>query len=256
MPVANLQSYRTLSLRVKSTAFAAQGQAMILESAVLQKLQQKCGFAQVERAGGAPADVMLDLNITQAGRGGSGFITNSSKATIDTLLVVTDGQSGDLLGTARIHGESGGMIVNDASPESEAVEVVAKTVADVLAKSGCSGPRIAKAAPTPVEPPPPPPGDGSAAPPDEAKLAQADALNEQGKDKLRSADVQGALASFQQAVALVPDPRYQFNVCLTLEAAEQWDNAIAACKQARTMNPEAKLATKIDNRLDLLQRRK
>ena len=36
MPIANLQSYRSLALRVHSTAFAAQGQAMQLESAVLE----------------------------------------------------------------------------------------------------------------------------------------------------------------------------------------------------------------------------
>jgi hypothetical protein len=250
MPVANLQSYRTVALRVKSTAFASQGQAMLLESQVLEKLHQKCGFEQVGRASTTPADVMLDLNITGTGRGGGGWITNSSVATIDTLLVLSDGQNGELLGTARIHGKSSGMIVNSSVPENEAVEVVATTVADLLAKSGCSGPR------TRPEPPPPPPdtGSGSAPPPPEEKhSAEAEALNEQGKDKLRSADIPGALAAFQRANTLAPDARFEFNVCLALEAQEKWNDAIAACKQARSMNPQAKLATKIDHRLDLLQ---
>jgi hypothetical protein len=253
MPVANLQTYRTVALRVKSTAFASQGQASFLETAVLEKLQQSCSFEQVGRAGGTPADLILDLNITQTGRGGGGLISNSSQAHMDTLLVLTDGQSGELLGTARIHGKSGGMIVNNSSPETEAAQVVAKTAVEMLAKSGCSGPRVAKAEPPP--PPPPDAGSGSAAAPDESKRAEAEALNDQGKDKLRTADVQGALQAFQGAVALLPDARYQFNICLTLEAGEQWNDAVTACKKARGMNPQPQLLTKIDARLDLLAHR-
>jgi hypothetical protein len=263
IPVANLQTYRTVGLRVQSTGFASQGQAMFLETAVLDKLRQKCGFEQVNRAGAWPADVTLDLNITNTGRGGGGFISNSSVATVDTLLVVTDGQTGELLGTSKIRGKSSGMIINNAPPENEAVEAVAKAVADLLAKSGCSGPRLAREVPTPVTDPTSDPtgtgsgsGSGSAAPIDESKRAEADSINEQGKEKLRSADVSGAIAAFQQANSVAPDPRYVFNICLALEAQEQWDNAIAACKQARGMSPPAKLATKIDARLDLLTHRK
>ncbi len=267
MPVANLQSYRTVALRVHSTAFAAQGMAMYLEGAVLQHLHQQCGFEQISQ-GQTPADVVLDLNVTQTGRGGNGWVQNQNKATLDTLLVLTDGQTNELLGTARIHGESSGMIINNAPPENEAIEVVAKTVADLLAKSGCSGPRVARAEPPPappgpgsgagsaVTPPGPGSGSGSAAPVvDDAKRAEGDKLNADGGEKLRRADLAGALASFQQANQVAPDPRYVFNVCLTYEAMEQWDNAVGACKQARAMNPNAQLAAKIDHRLDLLAHR-
>ena len=278
MPVANLQSYRTVALRVRSTAFASQGHAVSLEAAVLQTLQQKCGFTQVGDAGATPADVVLDLNITGVGRGGGGFISNPNLAKIDTLLVLTDGQSGDLLGTARIHGKSSGMIVNNAVPETEAIEVVAKTVADLLVKSGCSGPRVARAE-EPAVPSGPGPGPvagqgsasagsastlsasagsasaGSASAPDETHRLEAEALNEQGKEKLRGADLPGALAAFQQANALVPDPRYVFNLCLVYESEEQWGKAVASCRQARAMNPQPKLLTKIDHRLELLQHR-
>ncbi|HEY5923189.1 MAG TPA: tetratricopeptide repeat protein [Kofleriaceae bacterium] len=264
-PVANLQSYRSVALRVKSSAFASQGIAMFLEQATLNKLREKCGFEQVGPVTGAPSDVVLDLNITHSGRGGGGWVNNSGTATIDTLLVLSDGINGDLLGTARIRGKSSGMIVNNRPPENEAVEVIAKTIADTLAKSGCAGPRIARA----PEPPPPDtgsattttqtgsagdPATGSAGTPpiDDKRRAEAEALNETGKEKLRSADIQGALGDFQRAVSLVPDPRYQYNICLTLEALEQFDNAIAACKQARAMNPEPRLVSKIDNRLGLL----
>src|SRR5690606_11798794 len=63
MPVASLQSYRTVSLRVRSSTFASQGTAMMMESAVLGKLRERCGFEAVA-APGQPADVVLDLNIT------------------------------------------------------------------------------------------------------------------------------------------------------------------------------------------------
>ncbi|HSD91211.1 MAG TPA: hypothetical protein VLB44_26995, partial [Kofleriaceae bacterium] len=38
MPVANLQAYRTVALRVRSTAFASQGQATWLEQATINHL--------------------------------------------------------------------------------------------------------------------------------------------------------------------------------------------------------------------------
>lgn len=246
MPVANMQSFRSVALRVHSSAFAAQGQAMQLESSVLAKLHQACSFEQITGAQAAHADVILDLNVTNAGRGGGGIISNSSTARLDTLLVISDGESGDLLGTARIHGESSGMIINNAPPENEAIDVVAKTVADMFVKSGCSGPRIAKAVPPPPEPTP-------EAKPDESHRAEAEKLNEDGKQRLFVADVQGAIVAFQQANALLPDARYEYNVCSALGAAEQWDNAIAACKQARTMNPLPALVAKIDHKIDLLQ---
>jgi len=66
MPIANLQTYRTVAVRVHSTAFASQGRAMQLEAAMLDNLKKKCGFEQVV-VGQTAADILLDLNITQAG---------------------------------------------------------------------------------------------------------------------------------------------------------------------------------------------
>jgi hypothetical protein len=151
------------------------------------------------------------------------------------------------------------MAINNNNPEQQAVDVVAKTIADMLAKSGCSGPRLAKA------PPPPPPahdtsppatgsnsGSATLPPPDtDAHRAEADKLNEDGKLKFRSADLQGAIALFQQANQLAPDARYVFNICLAYEALQQWDQAISTCKSARP-TANADLQAKIDHRLDLL----
>ncbi len=260
MPVANLQSYRTIGVRVHSKAFAAQGQTMRMEAALLDRVRKKCQFDQVFRADQGRADILIDLNIAATARGGdTGW--NSSTASVDTLLVLTDGQDGELLGTARIRGKSSGMIINNAPPENEAIDIVAKTVAELLAKSGCTGPRVARA---PIVDPVPVPGPGSgsdagsgsaAPPPDESKRAEADALNDKGKERLYADDVPGALALFQQANRLLPDPRYGFNVCLALGAQEQWDAALAACREARAMNPSSALAAKIDRRMEALAKR-
>ena len=261
-PIGNLKSYRSLALRVRSTQFATQGLAMTMEAAVINHLRARCGFEAVN-PGNATADVVLDLTITRYNRGGEGWIRNENQVVMDTQLVLSDGADGELLGTANIHGKSSGAVVNNAPQENEAIAIIAKTIGDVLAKSGCMGPRVAKAVTTP------PPGQGSNDPgagsgsgsgsgsavvtepatPDEAKRAQAETLNNQGKEKLFAADNAGALTLFQQANAMLPDAKYQFNVCLALGALERWNDAITACRQARSMNPPEKLAAKIDQRL-------
>ena len=265
MPIANLQTYRSIALRVRSTVFGAQGLAAFMENAVAARLKQKCGFESIAPAANGAADVILDLTITKHARGGDGWIRNSNQVVMDTLLVLSDGQDGDLLGTAAIHGKSSGTVVNNAPQENEAIDVIARTVADVLWKSGCGGPRIARA-PTPVPDQGSGAGSGSAvvgtgsgsagpATPDESRRAEAEGLNNQGKEKLFAADTGGALALFQQANGVLPDPKYQFNVCLAFGAMERWDEATSACKQARAMNPSEKLAAKIDQRLDGLKQR-
>jgi tetratricopeptide (TPR) repeat protein len=241
-----------------------------LKRAVADRLRQQCGFESLVEADAKNVDVLVDLDITAAGRGGTGMIHNPNLATLDTLLVLSDGQSGELLGTARIHGESSGLLTPGANPENEAVVIVAKSAVDLLATSGCAGPRIARAdsglmAPTGSQPTANPTSTTPTTTPvttttadlnvpavDESHRADAEALNDQGKEKLRSADLDGALVAFKQAVALLPDPRYQYNACLALEAQQQWDAAAAACRQARGMSPKPELATKIDARLDLL----
>lgn len=260
-PIADLKTYHSVGLRITAVP-QAQGQAYYLENAVLDRLHRQCGFDGVTRYGTAPADLVLDLNVTAAGRGGTGWITNANLATIDTLLVLSDGQTGELLGAARIHGESSQMAINNNNPEQQAVDVVAQTIGDMLTKSGCTGPRLAKA------PPPPPPsgdfgsapgsgaGSGSAiaaTPPPDEHRAEADKLSDQGKDRFRAADYEGALALFRQANQLAPDPRYVVNECLVYESLAKWSEAMAACKEARSMNPPPDLAAKIDHRIELVK---
>lgn len=263
-PIANLQSYSTVAVRVSSSAFAAHGRAMYLEAAVLNALRQKCAFTNFTRAGSEPTDVLIDLNLTHVGRGG-GFMSNSSQATVEAFLVLSDGHNGDLLGTSKIRGKSSGIIVNNNQPENQAMDVMAQTIAETFVKSGCAGPRVARA-----EPPPPDTGTGTGdpatgdpatgdpttTPPDENKRAEAEAINDQAKDTLRSGDMQGALAGFRKANDVYPDARYVFNMCLALEALEQWQNALAECQRARGMKPDERLLGKIDHRIQLLAARK
>lgn len=266
MPVANLQSFRSIAVRVRNQTFASEGTKIALQNSVVDRLRRACQFDQIELANGQPSDILLDLNIIATGRGGGGFIQNNNVATVDTLLVLADGQDNQLLGTAKIRGKSGGVLVNNSVPEFEAVDKIAESVADLLAKSGCTGPRIAKVEPPP--PPPPPdqgqgsgsadPGEGQPPPPPPAgdRLAEAEAINEQGKEKLYAADLAGALALFQKAQATQPDARFAFNVCIVQIQLEQWQPALASCQQAKTLDPPAALAEKIDNRIAQLQQRK
>lgn len=272
MPVANLQSYRTVEVRSRTNLPIAQGQAQLLQNWVMQRLGQVCGFERVNPAG-TPSDVVLDLNVMNIQRGGGGgWISNPNQALVDVLFVLTDSESGELLASSKVHGKSSGVIMNGAPPENDATEVVAKTIVDTLAKSGCAGPRVAKA------PPPPPPGpktnpnnttvanntnnttanttnNTTTSPPppvDEARHAEAEQLNDQGKDKLQVADIEGALALFQQANAKSPEAKYAFNICLSFGSLERWSDADAACKQARSLGPDARLASKIDVQLDAI----
>jgi hypothetical protein len=270
MPVANLQTFHTIAVRVRNSTFASQGTTIALERQVLERLGRACQFDHVERASGQPADILLDLTIVASGRGGGGFITNNNIATVDTQLVLTDTHDNQLLGTAKIRGKSGGVLVNNNIPEFDAVDKVAEATANLLAKSGCAGPRIAR-----VEPPPPPDtgsdagsdsgtpdtgtpdtGTGTDAPPPNAHLAEAEAINDQGKEKLYAGDLQGALALFQRANSTAPDARFAFNVCIVQIQLEQWAAANASCQQAKALKPPATLATKIDNRIEQLAQRK
>jgi hypothetical protein len=244
--IGNLQAVHSVGLRVHSSAFASQGVAMMMEQSIAGHLQQRCSFEQIAPAAQVQSDLVLDINILGNAHGSS---WNGSKTSIDALVVLSD-IAGDPLGTAKLHGESGGSVMGGGGQDSEAIDAIAKTIADILVKSGCSGPRLARVAPDPVPATGSDGATGSDTTPDDAKRAQAEQLNDQGKARLFQADMQGALGLFQQAVAVVPDAKYQFNVCVALGGMEQWDAAIAACNQAKTMNPTPKLSAKIDQRMD------
>jgi hypothetical protein len=258
-PVASLQIYRSLLVRVGS-AGRGQDQVGALQQMIANQVQQRCAFSNVSFAGpGEPGDgeLIVDLTIQKAARGGGGLLQNPNLFEMDVLVVLSDAVDGELVGSALVRGKSSGMLIEgEATPEDQAVEVVGNTIGEILGKSGCGGERIARQAPTPTPTPTDPTPTDPSTDPNTAKRAEADAANEAGKDKFRSGDPRGALADFHRAMQLLPDARYAMNVCLAHEALEQWDAADAACRQVLAMTPPEALASKAKQRLDIIGQRR
>ena len=93
-------------------------------------------------------------------------------------------------------------------------------------------------------------GDAGA---DAAKKAQAEGLNNEGKNLFRGADVPGAIAKFEAAAALVPDPRYHYNLCLSYESLKRYDDAILMCEKVAGSNPGKRLEDKATRRIGIIQ---
>ncbi len=65
---------------------------------------------------------------------------------------------------------------------------------------------------------------------DAEKRAQAEELNNQGKQRIKQLDLEGAAARFRAAMQLVDDPRYAFNLCYTLDKSNKLEEARVACQ--------------------------
>jgi hypothetical protein len=250
-PIANLQPYRTVVVRVAATE--GQRWTQLLEDSVVTKIANKCKFDRVlpsRLAAGQPADLILDVNIQRSFRGGDGVIQNENQAVMDVLVVLSDGISDDLVGTVWIRGKSPAVRVAGSEPENEAIGAVAGSVAKVMDISGCGLPRVARVEPNP-EPTPPPPADA-----DTEAIARGEQLNNEGKTLFRAADVQGAAAKFHEAIAAYPDPRYYFNLCFAYESLKRYDDAITTCKQVLELNPDERLVEKTNERIQIIGQKK
>lgn len=253
-PVANLQSYQVALVRVAS-APGLERFGPVLEFATSDSMGGQCSFTQIvgpTQIGQQRPDLIVDLNIRQSRRGGDGFIKNPNLATVDVTMVLSDGIDESLLGSAEISGKSSSVAVQGQDPENEALIAVGKRVAAILSKSGCFGQRIARAtppAPAPTEPAAPAPGEPVITP---EQKAQAEALNDEGKRLFRSAEIAAAKAQFLQAVNIVRDPRFFFNLCLAHEALSELDLAVRACQAVLKASPEPRLAEKSNQRLQII----
>ena len=80
----------------------------------VNQVMKNCQFDNVVLDGtaGAQPDLWIDLNLQKSFRGGTGIIQNDNKATIEVLMVLSDGASEDLLGSAWITGESSSVSVS------------------------------------------------------------------------------------------------------------------------------------------------
>jgi hypothetical protein len=261
VPVAKLETYRSIIVRAQGVHEAG-GLIPTLEVRAADRLRAGCRFDDVRARGqhGDPggSDLLLDLNIQRSYRGGDGFIKNLNLATVDVLLVLSDGASEDLLGSAWIRGQSSQMAVSGRMPEDQALDAVVDKIGEVMVQAGCGSPRVDRPV---AETPAPPPasasaGDAGAGEPATAvdpKVQKAEALNDDGKRKFREADVAGSAELFRQAIALVPDPRYYFNLCFAYETLKQWDAAIGACNDVLARNPTAELAEKTRTRIQTIR---
>src|SRR5687768_211791 len=59
---------------------------------------------------------------------------------------------------------------------------------------------------------------------------QADALNEEGKALLRQKKYAEATDKFRQAIVLLPDGRYYYNLCMALYHEGKLGEALTACR--------------------------
>lgn len=256
-PVANLQVYRKVLVR-GSAGQMARWEGGDLANRTARFLQGQCQFDAVFVDGnGAPDskyDLIVDLNVLSSTRGGGGLIKNPNLAVVEVAMILSDGIDDELLGSASIRGQSSAVVVNNASPESQALEAVAQQVGKLLVKSGCGGPRIARAEPPPPEEKEPP----KPAKPEvtDEQIAEAERYNDEGKKEFRSAQVEKARASFERAIGLNPDPRYMMNLCLAHEALKHYEEAITHCQKVIAAKPEPRLRQKAEQRIQLIEDKK
>ena len=248
-PIANLRTYRVVGIRVAG-AGAGSRWTDELEAAVVQHVSKQCYFDSVvtsAQLANADADLVVDLNIQRVFRGGTGIIQNDQKATMDVLLVLSEGASEDLVGSVWIRGESPTMHISGSVPERQALEVVADSVGRVLHASGCS---LARIDPEP-EPEPEPNHE-----PVTDNVAEAERLNNEGKALVKAADIEGAVARFLAAVELAPDPRYYFNLCFSYQALKQYDAALRQCQEVLDRHPTDQLREKTKQRITRIRETK
>jgi tetratricopeptide (TPR) repeat protein len=252
-PVANLQIYRSVLIRAVGAGSTGQYTGS-LELTAATKLREKCKFEAVysyQQMPHANADLVVDVNILRSFRGGAGFIKNENKATVEVAMFLSDKVTDEILGSADIRAESSSVKLTGSNPELEAVNAAAAKVADILKASGCGLPRVARAVPKPVEPTPPP--DEQAGGPSPEDIQQAETYNTEGKQAFRSADVAGAKAKFEQAIALVPSVKYYMNLCLANEALKDYPGALGACQKVVDDGSDQRLAQKATERMQLIR---
>jgi hypothetical protein len=244
-PVANLRSYRSVLVRVSGLAQAGPV-ANMLGYRTSAYLRTRCKFDAVDYQGPpAKNDLIVDLNIARSYRGGDAAIKNYNLHTLDVSLVLSDGVSDELLGSATIRGQSAPLNTTGLPPVRQAVDAVAQQVAMLMSDSGCELPRVARVE---LGAPRTPPPDSSA--------QDAERANQEGKEQFRQGDARAAKESFLRALALAADPRYQFNLCLAEESLNDLAAATSSCQKVLQMNPSVQLKEKVELRLKILRERR
>lgn len=66
---------------------------------------------------------------------------------------------------------------------------------------------------------------------DEAAAKKADALNDAGKELYKQGDLAGAAGKIREAIAVDPQGRFYFNLCVILDKTGDLDGALEACDE-------------------------
>ncbi len=230
--IANLQVFEHALVRVRSpnVSTATIGS---LGNQIADKIYGRCAFRSVSypARGALGTDLIVDVNILESGK----------KNQLNISLVLSDGVSDELLGSANIQGVSGVF----RSKASQASAAVASEVASLLRYSGCNDPRIARRTQPAAQS-----SELSRISP--AQKKDAEEKNGEGKQLFRAGNVEAAKALFIDAVSLSPDPKYQFNLCLAHEGLGEIARAKAACRKTLDMGPPDYLRRKVQLRLEIL----
>ena len=80
----------------------------------------------------------------------------------------------------------------------------------------------------------------------EGQAELAAKLNDEGKQLMFGNDFPGASAKFRDAVARAPEPKYFFNLCMSLYQEGKFDDAFTACTAVGQNNPSAEQKDKAE----------
>jgi hypothetical protein len=106
-----------------------------------------------------------------------------------------------------------------------------------------------------VERPPPPAlePETTVAPASGSQAAIAAKLNDDGSKLFLAKSFADASMKFRDAVARVPEPRYFFNLCLSLYQEGKFAEALTACDAGTRQNPPALLRAKLDKASNMIR---
>lgn len=242
------------SVMVRATAAPANdSEAQQIENIAAYRIRTLCGYPTVltyRVSPTTPAELLVDLRIGSVERVGSGERAAlgglAGQARVALALDLIEVSSGSRVGAVQIEGLSSGGSAFAGTTE-EAIEQTVNRVQRFLADSGCQvhPPGYASAGPSTVSPggnvaPP-----GTQAPAGAGPALQAEGLNQEGKDLYKAKSYAAAAEKFRAAATLVPDARYDLNLCLALKATKDWAGATTACERAsQSTSPELQAKAK------------
>ena len=96
--------------------------------------------------------------------------------------------------------------------------------------------------------------DPSPSSPAGGQAAIAAKLNDEGSKLFLNMAFANASMKFREAVARVPEPRYFYNLCLSLFQEGKFSEALVACRAGENTNPDARLRQKLEKATDMIVR--